>query len=244
MRTILATTTITVAALLTVSGAAHAAVLAQYTFQDSTTASSDTDPDSTASNISGGTGISPTISGSAANGNPAPGYVDQVGTGSGVGDNSAPDDEQFALDNDEYFSFTVTPTTGNRLNLAQLAFDADSEGTGFATPDDDWALYTSVDSGDFSSVATSQAIDRGGIPRNSFTTQTVDLSDAKFQSLTAPVEFRLYVWMTRTQTNSVKELRLDNFELTGTVVPEPSSLALLGLATVAAATARRRREPR
>ena len=221
---------------------ASAGILAEYNFQDSTVNSSDTDLDSIASPMSWGSDISPAISTSGANGNPAPGLVDQVGTASGIGDDANPDDEQFALDNNEYFSITVESNFWFGFGqISEFRFDNDSEGTGFATGDNSWALYSSVISGDFSSVTTADAIARGRTPRDNFSTQVVDLStNPLFQGISdQTVEFRLYYWMTRVQTNSVKELRLDNFQVTG-VVPEPASASLLTLG--AAGLIRRRRD--
>ena len=194
---------------------AHAAVIAQYPFNDSTLSSTDTEPNSTAGNF---LGTSRTDWGYSSSG----GNVFVLSR-------ATTDSQANAIDADDYWSFTVTPDTGYLMNLTTITFDTIHNATAGGTEDANATmsvfLRTSVDN---------YASDVGDIFTNAWNTTTprsVDLSGLDFQSITAATTFRLYVFDSGTD-NPRNGSRLDNVVLNGDVVviPESSSVLLVGLA--------------
>ena len=129
-----------------------------------------------------------------------------------------------------YFSFTVTPDAGKKLNLTTLNFyygdaqaDASTLNLGLWSSADSFA--TQVGSTLSWSPATTTV---GNFETTSSGTQyaTLDLSAPAFQNLTAATTFRIYGW---DSTNVSGQLRIDDVQLNGTVVPEPRAALLGGL---------------
>jgi hypothetical protein len=145
---------------------------------------------------------------------------------------AASPDEATALANNTYWTITVTPNNGFRASLASLVFDV-ARGGG-ATPRG-WYVYESVDGFTLGSALQSNPNDPDQRP--TFGNVTVPLTAARFQNLTSPIEFRMYISTPATG----QSLDFDNIVLNGTVapVPEPSSLALVGLAVTGWAARRR-----
>ena len=133
----------------------------------------------------------------------------------------------------DYFSFTVTPDAGQRLNLsgtAALGFDYSRDST--MTTELNWAVRSSVDNyaTDIATGSTSGA--------NALNTASVNLSTA-FDFQDGVVEFRFLVWTTSSTGNGF----FDNVVLNGTVVPVPEpvnvALAAFGLCLAGVGVGRR-----
>lgn len=115
------------------------------------------------------------------------------------------------------------------MNFSNLTFNA-ARGGG-ATPRG-YDIRSSVDN-----FASSLATEDLPTQRPNWTRVDVDLSATAFDNLTSEVEFRFYVYAPET-TNS---LEFDDITLNGTVIPEPSSLVLLGLAALSMIVLHRRK---
>ena len=123
-----------------------------------------------------------------------------------------------AVANNEYLQFSVTPIGGRQINLASLTFDAARGGPEVPRG---WVLRSSID-GFATDLSTAE------IPtvQPNLTPSNVDLSTSAFQNLTNSTTFRVYGYV---QAIGGQGLFFDNVTLNGTVVPEPSTLALLGI---------------
>lgn len=215
------------AATCAISGITHAAVLADYRFTSNPTNTEPLVTDSTASavTLSGGIVYSSVI------GNPAGGASVAVNLTDGT-------DQSSAIAANDYIAFTLTPNVGYALDLADLRFDwviqRDSK---VANPDPNpWTatafLKSSVggfSSGDptlgTASRSTSYFGIGNGATENAWQNVVFDLSS--IANSTSPVTFRLYLYDNGSYADS--RIRLDNVVVNGAVVPEPASLAGLGL---------------
>lgn len=161
-------------------------------------------------------------------------------------------DTAAALENGDYFSFTLSPTSGNQLSLLNFTVDISANGTGTGgsatTNTAQFALFSSSDGfaagtpllGDILAPAASEtALDGAAL---AYTRYTVDLSGEAFQNLTGTTTFRLYIANSSSAVGA--NARLDNVTVNGTVaaVPEPSALAFVSLGALALGTARSRRK--
>jgi hypothetical protein len=119
------------------------------------------------------------------------------------------------------------------MNLSNLTFDVARGGA--ATPRT-WYLYSSI--GGFT-VGNRIAGADAATQRPTLDPITVSLTANQFQALRNPVEFRMYI----STPGTGQSLEFDNVNLNGAViaVPEPTSLALVGVAAAGWATWRRRR---
>lgn len=216
---------------LAAAAPADAAVIAQYSFTgnaDLATSSPATsqDPNVTAGSFIKGAGLANSFAGvSGSFGNPSPGWF--------VRENQT--DQAVSASSTDYIGFTVTPNVNNALNLTNLTFNYAYVSTTAGDPLTNvgsWTYRSSLDS--FASDISGGVFSSTVQLQSSFTwlNGTVDLSGAQFQNLTTPIEFRIYV--TDNGNTTTRTLRNDNFILNGAVVsvPEPSTKALLGLATV------------
>lgn len=207
--------------------AAQADVLASYAFTGFNPASGDTHAESVASNVAVGPGVNaPIIS---AGGNEFVGASGDTTAGS----------EADSLTEGDYISFTVTPSVGYQLNLTNLTFNASTSWGGSTPATWNVALYSSV--GGFTSSAQLHHYgEPDGSTGNAWVPQNVDLSSAAFQGLTGTIEFRIYFW--DGAGGSTSNVRVDDIVLNGAaeLVPEPASVALLGLGGAAALIRRRR----
>jgi hypothetical protein len=128
-----------------------------------------------------------------------------------------------AINFNKYYSFNVTPGSEITLDLSAITFSLQSSSTSASN----YALLSSA--GGFT---ISSSIQQGSITIDSIPT-SITVSDATlgtaFDSLTGPVEFRIYLWGgTGTQgTTSVNALQVSGVA----AVPEPTTLALTGLAS-------------
>lgn len=110
-----------------------------------------------------------------------------------------------AITNDSYFYFTVTPTSGNSLDL--LTLDFDSARGGSATPRG-YDVRSDADS----FTASLGTVDLGS-QRTTFQSVSIDLSGASFQGLTASTVFRVYFY----SPSSAFSVDFDSITLTGSV---------------------------
>ncbi|AWH84657.1 hypothetical protein HYN59_05770 [Flavobacterium album] len=109
------------------------------------------------------------------------------------------------LDATAYFTFTITPVPGFKVNLSQLSYtgQVSSAINGFA-------LRSSLDN-----FATDIA--GAGVSGN------ISLAVAAYQNLTGPIEFRLYAWG---GTNMGNTFSVNDFSFTGSVAKVPAAAIL------------------
>lgn len=222
--------------LLLASGVAHSATLALYTFSGNSPASSDTDPDSAASELTGSFGNYPSI---AAFGNPAPGWV-----------MSFPVSSAYCC---HQGNFTLTPGAAIELALDTLSFDASQRplppNSGSFGGQVYYDLRSSLDG--FASPIGSEAWNLSNV-NPEWASFSVDLSQSAFQNLTAQnltggaITFRLSIGATAGGTAEGIFQYIDNITLTGTAtpVPGPAGLVLLGTAFAALGLRVRRQSDR
>jgi len=117
-----------------------------------------------------------------------------------------------ALDTTAFFTFTLDANTGFDIDFTSFVYTGQTSATGPTS----FAFRSSMDS---------FAADLG---TPTATGATIILSAAAFQNLTAPTEFRLYGFGTTSATGTFS---VNSFSFNGdvTVIPEPSTYALLGL---------------
>jgi hypothetical protein len=82
------------------------------------------------------------------------------------------------INGQDYFEFTLTPNSGYKINLSSFVFDGQTAG---ATAPTEFALQSSID-GFTSQINVVEDLN------------TIDLTNAIFQNLAAPITFRLYAW--------------------------------------------------
>lgn len=210
------------------AGPASADVITDYRFDNGSAASSDTELNSDAGDF---------------------GFSDTTNDGDSAVETglSASSDSTFlrsdatgstqneALDDDDFFEFTVTADAGYELNLDDLALDGFSEPRGVTM-----TIYLQSSLGGFGSanpvIASGTFIEA---PMTSPDSLTLDLGAAQFDGLSS-ITFRLFISDDKTQNNQIG--RLDNIRLSGVVslIPEPASVALLGLGALMIGARRRR----
>lgn len=231
------------------AGSAHAATLVTYNFSTQTSVDNavsgnavGTTPGFSATPFTAGTGLQGNVSGSdpafsitgSSTTNPAGGsntrhmFVRVGGTNA-----TSATDEAGAVAANDYYTFTATPSAGFSLNLTSLNFDLARSGGSFTG---NLFIRSSLDG--FTSNLFSDTAASGS---TGLTTTGLTL-DSSFQNLTTPVEFRFYFADNGTTTtdNSVV-FRLDNVVLSGDVIPEPGSAALLAFGALGLAFRRRAR---
>lgn len=199
-----------------------------YNFDGATTlASSDTDPNSTASNMVVSSTISANSFRSSAGFNY---YVRTVATAANEADSFA---------NDQFFSFTIAPEAGLTLNLSTFSFGMSPTQPGAYPFNGSTFVRSSIDG----YTATLDTFTKAATVSTALTTRSIDLSAAAYQNLTGPVTFRIYFHDDSdipTSTSTAVVNRIDNVIFSGEAVPEPSSAALLALLGGAGAFVRRR----
>lgn len=192
------------ACLLAGSQPAPAAVLANYQFTGNSLASTVTQPNTTVGTFLSGPGIN---AGFSTTGNLGPSRTSK-GKQTATSQNL-----------DDYFSFTVTASSGYKLNLNgyTLTFDAQNVDRSGGSQTANWAVRTSVSG--FGSANYS-----AGPMTETFIAMTpTTFTGAGYDGLTS-FEVRIYMW----DPNGSGEMRFDNVTLNGLVVavPEPVHFAL------------------
>lgn len=192
--------------------AAKADTVGLYTFASSSLASSDTNADSTASAITAGTAFTGALTPNTTYGNPAPSLtvVSTLTTGTS---------QAAAITANQYFSFTLTPNAGTTLNLSTLSFDYGNYSTDTTFPTESFFARSSADSFGANLAAAVSTTTTAATVTNT----TISLSGAAFQNLTAPIEFRIYIY--DGTTNAARGAVLDNITVAN--VPEPTTYAML-----------------
>lgn len=130
-----------------------------------------------------------------------------------------------------YFEFDITPVAGYQVSFDDFTYVGFATLSGGSTVAPDiLQLRSSLDS-----FATE-------IPGANLLGTTIDLSDASFQNITSPVNFRLYIQSSDSSANPSSTYSLDSFAFNGTVtaVPEPSSVAFLAIGGAGLAWRRRK----
>lgn len=198
-----ATGCLVAACLLAGIRTAPAAVLANYQFTGNSRTSTDAEANSNAGIFTDGSGIIPGFSTA---GKPGP-SIFALGSTTGI-----------SQDVNDYFSFTVTASSGYQLNLNgfTLTFDAQNVDGSKGKQAASWAVRTSLDSFN-ANVGT------GTFKEKAFTTETATFNGTTYDGLTS-FEVRIYMWDPRGSS----ETRFDNVTLNGLVVavPEPVHYAL------------------
>ncbi len=129
----------------------------------------------------------------------------------------------------DYFTFTITPGAGTQYQLDNLKFTfgvQNDSGTPFTGS---VALYSSLNgfSSQIGSISTRSIAANTPLQWNEAV--TINLSDFPTLTPSAPVEFRFYAAISDLSGFNVDNrlVRLDDIQLNGTLIPEPSA-ALLG----------------
>jgi hypothetical protein len=140
-------------------------------------------------------------------------------------------------DSSKYISFTISPEPGYQVTVDQIFFRFGSNTAASGT----FEIRSDLDSfGSTISSALLPAFQASGGTRT-FAITGVD-------NVSSPVEFRLYSYLTTTVggqrniTFGANPNELDDFVVSGTAIPEPSTYALLaGMLTLTVVVLRRRR---
>jgi hypothetical protein len=146
--------------------------------------------------------------------------------------------EAASLLNDAFINFTVTPNAGFMLNLTGFSMQVGRGGLGGNRAT---YVYDSVDGFALGSSITrlETLANDTTLTRPNSTTIMADLTPARYQNLTTPITFRIYI----ASDAGGQSMDLDNIALTGTVivVPEPTGVLALAVGAGALWTLRRRR---
>ncbi len=124
----------------------------------------------------------------------------------------------------EYFSFTLSGTVGNTLDLSSISFDFAKGGTG---NDRGVVVWYSTDAFAGNAFALGNGSENSAVILSANTDQlarNVSYSLASLPDTVGSIEFRFY--STNASGNTIK---LDNIIVEGVVVPEPGSLLLASL---------------
>lgn len=216
---------------LVFSSFAVADIVARYDFEDGSITSSDADPNSTAGIFIPSAGL--TYASSTVGDNQATPFTTSAATGDV---NGSPDSNLIggadqstqagALTNNDYLSFTLTPTAGFSYTFTQLDFKLAASGANFA---DGFFVRTNltgsinIASGTFTSVQSSDG---------AFDLFTVNLSGiAELQNVSSAVEFRFYLYNPDAGSTS-DSVRIDKIFLQADVIPEPATWTMFGLGAV------------
>ncbi len=240
-----------VALVLLPISAGRAQILTQYTFATYTTNTGDSPATTTASgvtatdylaNAAGFTGFSANSTASNYAFNTA---GNDGGTDKAIGSQSTtvPNSEALSVTDNTYFSFTLTPGAGSALDLTSLSFflrtRVNTGGTASYTAN--VAVRTSLDNytADVGTATGTEATvgANTGYVANSFSLTGLGVNG--LLGAQTPVTFRFYVF--DNQSVSADDQTIDTVTVNGTlVIPEPSTVAALGVGLAALVATRRR----
>lgn len=233
-RSLLTAAALTTTALL--SGTANAATL----FSFSTTTGSGYDPDRISTTVAPNV-IAPTNGDELDNGVVNTSVFDNSDNTTGwdafrfgaINPPASTFDSATEYNNAAYFEVTISAQAGFKLNLSSLSFNS---AVGGPSATRGFEIYTAVDGGTFAFGDTpildvTQETGTRSAPR----AVSVDLTAATYQNIDS-ITFRYYV-MTTVNNQTIE---FEGWTLDGSVVPEPGSLALLGLGGLLIGTRRRR----
>lgn len=132
-----------------------------------------------------------------------------------------------AVSTNSFFEVTITPTSGNALNLTSFNFDSGgaSIGTGYV-------VRSSVDA-----FAANLAAANFATLHPVYSPTSVDLTSSVFQAVSSPVTFRIYTYTPATSPAAV----YDNLVINGDVIVVPEPSAAISLLLGSLCLARRRR---
>ena len=222
---------------LSISAAAISAdaqtIIARYDFEDGSVASSDSEASSTASAFAAGSGITGFQSSTVGDNTASP-FTTSAATGDS---NGSPDGRIFtgtsadqttqagAVTNNDYLAFSLTaPTAGVTYNFTTLQFklaftSANPAPEGFFVR----SSLTGTTDLSIGTITTTRAGD------GAFDLFSADLSSiGALQNVGSAVEFRIYFYNPDGVTSTTGD-RIDKVDLVATVVPEPSTYAMIGL---------------
>mgnify|MGYP001394959707 CR=1 FL=1 len=134
-----------------------------------------------------------------------------------------------AITSADYFTFTITPGAGAQYQLENLKFTFGVQNDSATPFTGSVALYSSLDgfTNQIGSTATRAIAANTGVQFNA--PATIDLSGLSTLVPLAPVEFRFYAAISDLSGGNVDNriVRLDDIQLNGALIPEPSA-AFLG----------------
>jgi len=148
--------------------------------------------------------------------------VSGIGRGSGITGTNANDrynangwSTNSTLDANDYFYFTITPSSGYKLNLVSLVYTGQASNNGATTV----AIRSSLDSYT-TNIGTATVAGT-----------TINLSNSSYQNLTSPITLRIYGWGAAGGTFSI-----NSFTFNGTVSPTGNTSPSLSTPTSASIT--------
>lgn len=206
-----------------------AALLADYRFAGGSTASGDSDINSSATVMSNGNGFAAVYE-----------NLNAYGRSSVVA---------AAVDPNDYFEFTVTPSSGFKLSLTSLTFGTAFYGNQALAGEASYVVRTSLDGfttnigGPYTTAyqrtALSSEVPSTPFPLPTFTDQTASLASLNPADNQA-VTFRIYIYDTTTSVDRLTAI--SNVRLNGELlaIPEPSGFTMMALTMVGLFTRRRR----
>lgn len=208
-------------------------VVAYYSFQPATGtpfSSTGADPSSTAGDVVIGAGLSGAASISSTN------VASTYPPALVMATNATPATEALAVSGNDYFSFTVTPTSGMAFAFDRLYFVlVGYKFFNLPSIDEHIAVRWSVDSFATTLGTVSHSFFLTGATSSPF--ENVDLSTLPAQS--GPTEFRLYFYDATNDSSFYQQVGIDDLGLLATVIPEPSALTLILLGSCLIAPRRR-----